>query len=96
MKIRGIGDPDLSDHSLKERHLFWSGARYAAEELAWPIAILAGFLADAKGLQWWASVPIGIAAFFLIARYFGRREEAAEDAYHREKGIGRYYKSREE
>ena len=75
---------------LKERHDFWNGARYAAEELAWPLAILSGYAAHVQGLRWWFSVPIGIAAFLIVARYYGRKEEAAEDAYYRVARLGRY------
>ena len=84
------GGTDLE--KLKEQHDFWSGARYAAEELAGPIAILAGWVAHAEGLRWWLSVPIAIGAFIVVARYFGRREEAAEDAYERATGTGKYWR----
>ena len=32
-----------------------------------------------------------LATFFVVARYFGRREEAAEDAYYRAAELGRYF-----
>lgn len=81
---------NIEHSNPKEHYDFWSGARYVAEELAWPLAILAGLLANAYGAKWWVAVPVGIAVFFLVARYYGRREEAAEDAYHRSARIGRY------
>ena len=84
------GGTDLE--KLKEQQNFWSGARYAAEELAWPIGILAGWVSYAEGLRWWMSVPIAIVVFFGVVRYFGRREEAAEDAYERATGTGKYWK----
>ena len=76
---------------LKECHDFERGARWAAEEsLAWIVSIETGWLVTAHGHSWWLGVAIGIATFFLVARYFGRREERAEDAYNKAAGIGRY------
>ena len=91
--FRLLGD-DMDDgiefDSVQERYHFWRGARYAAEELAWPLAALAGWVAHLEGLRWWLSVPIAVAVFFAVARYYGRREEAAEDAYERATGTGKY------
>ncbi len=77
---------------LKERYDFERGARWAAEEgrLAWIIAIETGWLVKVYSHRWWLAVVVGVAAFFLLARYFGRREEAAEDAYNRAASLGRY------
>lgn len=76
---------------LKERYDFERGARWATEEnLAWVIAIETGWLVKVYSHHWWLAVAVGIAAFFILARYFGRREEAAEDAYNRAAALGRY------
>ena len=76
---------------LKERYDFERGARWAAEEsLAWIIAFETGWLIQIYSHRWWLAVVVGIAAFFLVARFFGRREEIAEDAYHRAAGLGKY------
>jgi hypothetical protein len=78
---------------LKERHDFERGARWAAEEnLAWVIAAESAWLAHLYEHQWWLTAVVGVGSFFLIARYFGRREESAEDAYYKAAGLGRYYK----
>jgi hypothetical protein len=76
---------------LKERHDFERGARWATEEVcAWIVAFETGLLVKYGWHHWWLSVIVGIATFFAFARYFGRREEAAEDAYYRAAELGRY------
>lgn len=81
--------PKIAD--LKGRYDFERGARWAAEEsLAWVIATETGWISQVYGHRWWLTVAVGVAAFFLVARFFGRREEAAEDAYHRAAGLGKY------
>jgi hypothetical protein len=62
---------------LKERHDFERGERWATEEVcAWIVAIETGLLVNDRWHHWWLSVIVGIATFFVVARYFGRREEA--------------------
>jgi hypothetical protein len=79
---------------LKERHDFERGARWATEEgCAWILAIETGLIVDDHWHHGWLSVVVGIATFFVVARYFGRREEAAEDAYYRAAELGRYVQS---
>jgi hypothetical protein len=76
---------------LKERHDFERGARWATEEVcAWIVAFETGLLVNDGWHHLWLSVIVGIATFFAFARYFGRREEAAEDAYYRAAELGRY------
>ncbi len=76
---------------LKERYDFERGARWAAEEnLARVVAFETGWLVKVYNHHWWLAAVVGIAAFFILARYFGRREEAAEDAYNRAAALGRY------
>lgn len=85
-----------SIQQLKERHDFERGARWATEEVcAWIVAIETGLLVNDHVRHWWPSVLVGVVTFFAFARYFGRREEAAEDAedaYYRAAELGRYFK----
>lgn len=88
-----VGDQDARIADLKERFDFARGARWAAEEhLAWIIGAETGFLVGIYFHRWWLGILAGVAAFFLVARYFGRREEAAEDAYNRATSQGKYFR----
>jgi hypothetical protein len=64
-----------------------------AEELGWPIALLAGTLAYTSWSSWLAAGGIGAAAYALAVFRYRRRSDRAEDAYYRAAGLGKYAKS---
>ena len=74
---------------LKERYDFERHASWAAEEsLAWVIAVDTGWLVQVYSHRWWLAVVVGFCCVLS-----GRpilRQEAAEDAYYRAAGLGRY------
>lgn len=61
-----------------------------AEELAWPLAILAGLLVHFKWDSWLLSVPVAIGAYVLAVYRYRRRAAAAEDQYFRAACLGKY------
>ena len=61
-----------------------------AEELAWPLAILAGLVAHFYWDNWLLSVPVAIGAYVLAIYRYRRRSAAAEDRCLRAAGLGKY------
>lgn len=67
-----------------------------AEELGWVIAALAAVVVYLKWGGWLLLVCILLGSYFLVTYPYRRRESAAEDAYHKASGTGKYYVSRKE
>ena len=72
----GIGPTEIRD-----RYHFWSGARYAAEEIGMYFGFLIGWVVKSELQSWWLAVPAGVISWWMLIRYFGSREEAAEEAF---------------
>jgi hypothetical protein len=61
-----------------------------AEELGWPLAILAGLVIYLKWDSWLVGVAIAIGAYVLAIYRYRRRAAKAEDRYFRAAGLGKY------
>jgi hypothetical protein len=61
-----------------------------AEELSWPLAMLAAAAVHLAWGYWWVTVPLAAAAYY-VATYKYRRESAiAEERYYKVAGLGKY------
>jgi len=61
-----------------------------AEELGWPLAMLAGLAAYLKWDNGLLTLPIAIGAYVLAIYRYRRRVAHAEDKYFRAAGLGKY------
>lgn len=64
-----------------------------AEDLGWAIAALAAVVAYLKWGGWLLPVCVLIGSYYLATLPYRRRESAAEDAYNKASGTGKYYVS---
>lgn len=62
-----------------------------AEDLGWVIAVLAALVVYLKWGGWLLPVFALLGSHFLVTYPYRRRESAAEDAYHKASGMGKYY-----
>lgn len=66
-----------------------------AEELRWFVAGPFAFLFYLKYDSWIVAIVIGAVAFFLVTHWYEKEYDAANDAYERINGTGKYYKPSE-
>ena len=62
-----------------------------AEDLAWWIALFAAVVAYIRWDSWLLALAIVFGGYFLVTYPYRKRESAAENAYHRAAGLGKYY-----
>jgi hypothetical protein len=62
-----------------------------AEELRHWIAVPCALVVYLKYDSWISAVAAGVAAFFLVTRWYEKEYDAARDAYDRLMGMGSYY-----
>lgn len=84
----------MSNHVELQRHSELADAKLGvAEELGWIIAILAGVSSYLKLQSWLAGVAVAAVAYFLVTYRYRQQAAAAEDAYFRAAGLGKYSRS---
>ena len=64
-----------------------------AEELAWPLALVAAVAAHLAVGSWLITVPIGVSAYYVATFKYRRESAAAEERYNRVAGLGKYFRS---
>jgi uncharacterized membrane protein len=68
-----------------------------AEELWWPMAIVAAAAAHLKWDDWFLTIAVVVAAYFLVTYRYRRAADKAEDEYFRVARLGKHASpSREE
>ena len=61
-----------------------------AEELGWPLGILAGLVVYLKWDSWLIAVSVAAGVYVLAIYRYRRRSAQAEDRYFRAAGLGKY------
>lgn len=62
-----------------------------AEQLWWPIAILAAAVVYLKWDNWFLIVAAIVAVYFLVTHQYRRAADKAEDEYFRAAKLGKYF-----
>lgn len=63
-----------------------------AEELGWPIAILAGLVVQMKMDSWLIGIVVGVVSYILVTHWYKKDYTMASDAYERATHTGKYCK----
>ena len=79
-----------SENELKHHSDVADAELGVAEELGWPLAILAGLVVYLKWDSLILAVPIALGAYILTIYRYRRRAAQAEDEYFRSAGLGKY------
>lgn len=61
-----------------------------AENLGWSMSILGATVAQLMWGNWFLTVPILVAVYFLVTLKYRREAAKAEDTYYRVAGLGKY------
>ena len=64
-----------------------------AEDLGWPIAILAGLIVQMRFDSWLFGIVVGVAVYVLVTHWYKKAYAAANDAYAKATNAGKYMKA---
>lgn len=67
-----------------------------AEDLGWPIAILAGLVVQIKWDSWLLGIVAGVVIYILVTHWYKKEYASASDVYQRATQTGKYYKPNEQ